>query len=83
MQLGTKRDYKAVEEKLLGFVVVYKLACTELHGSDSLVKCVSGFCVKIRLLMFKMFLLFTSSFLSWIQPKKVEGQTFFGFVLLI
>ena len=90
MQLGTKRDYKAVEEKLLGFVVVYKLACTELHGSDSLVKCVSGFCVKIRLLMeersttlFKMFLLFTSSFLSWIQPKKVKGQTFFGFVLLI
>ena len=49
MQLGTKRNYKVVEEKLLGFVLVYKLACTELHGSDSLVKCVSRFCVKIRL----------------------------------
>ena len=31
----------------------------------------------------KMFLLFSSSFLSRIQPKKVEGQTFLGFVLLI
>ena len=49
MQLGTKRNYKVVEEKLLGFVLVYKLACTELHGSDSFVKCVSRFCVKIRL----------------------------------
>ena len=49
MQLGTKRNYKVVEEKLLGFVLVYKLACTELHGSDSFVKCVSHFCVKIRL----------------------------------
>ena len=39
VQLGTKRNYKAVEEKLLGFVLVYKLACTELHGSDSFVKC--------------------------------------------
>ena len=46
MQLGTKSDYKVVEEKLLGFVLVYKLACTELHGSDSFVKCVSRFCVK-------------------------------------
>ena len=49
MQLGTKRNYKVVEEKLLGFVLVYKLACTELQGSDSFVKCVSRFCVKIRL----------------------------------
>ena len=24
-----------MEEKLLGFVLVYKWACTELHGSDS------------------------------------------------
>ena len=31
----------------------------------------------------KMFLLFISSFLSRIQQKKVEGQTFLGFVLLI
>ena len=32
MQLGTKRNYKVVEEKLLGFVLVYKLlvpSCTE------------------------------------------------------
>ena len=49
MQLGTKRNYKVAEEKLLGFVLAYKLACTELHGSDSFVKCVSRFCVKIRL----------------------------------
>ena len=49
VQLGTKINYKVVEEKLLGFVLVYKLACTELHGSDSFVKCVSRFCVKIRL----------------------------------
>ena len=49
VQLGTKGHYKVVEEKLLGFVLVYKLACSELHGSDSFVKCVSRFCVKIRL----------------------------------
>ena len=36
VQLGTKKNYKVVEEKLLGFVLVHKLACTELHGSDSL-----------------------------------------------
>ena len=42
------RYKKVVEEKLLGFVLVYQLACTELHGSDSFVKCVSRFCVKIR-----------------------------------
>ena len=45
-----KKLYKVVEEKLLGFVLVYKLACAELHGSaDSFVKCVSCFGVKIRL----------------------------------
>ena len=41
MQLGTKMNYKVVEEKLLGFDLVYKLACTELPGSDSFVKFVS------------------------------------------
>ena len=87
VQLGTKRNYKVVEEKLLGFVLVYKLACTELYGSDSFVKCVSRSCVKIRLvnltfdnvrllieeritMVSKMFLLFSSSFLSRIQQKK-------------
>ena len=45
VQLGTKRNHKVVEEKLLGFVLVYKLSCTELHGSDSFDKCVSRFCV--------------------------------------
>ena len=49
VQLGTKRNYTVEKEKLLGFVLVYKLACTELHGSDSFVKCVSRFFVKIRL----------------------------------
>ena len=49
LSLRTKGNYKVVEEKLLGFVLVYKLACTELHGSDSFVKCVSRFCVNIRL----------------------------------
>ena len=102
MQLGTKRNYKVVEERLLGFVLVYELVCTELYGSDSFVKCVSRFCFSIptlivnlifdniRLLieelltmLSKMFLLFSSSFLSRIQQKKVEGQTILGFVLLI
>ena len=46
MQLGTKRNYKVVQENSLGFVLVYKLACTELHGSDSFIECVSRFCVK-------------------------------------
>ena len=27
----------AVEEKFLGFVLAYELACTELHGSGSFV----------------------------------------------
>ena len=38
VQLGTTRNYIAVEEKFLGFVLVYELACTELHGSGSFVK---------------------------------------------
>ena len=44
MQLGTSRNYIAVEEKFLGFVLVYELACTELHGSGSFVKRVDPFC---------------------------------------
>ena len=44
MQLGTTRNYIAVEEKFLGFVLVYELACTELHGSGSFVKRVDPFC---------------------------------------
>ena len=43
-QLGTTRNYIAVEEKFLGFVLVYELACTELHGSGSFVKRVDPFC---------------------------------------
>ena len=97
MQLGTKRNYKVVDEKLLGFVLVNELACTELHGSDSFIKCVSRFCVKnstlivnptfdgIRLLieehittLTKMFLLFSSSFLSRIQQKESRGTDIFG-----
>ena len=38
VQLGTTRNYIAVEEKILGFVLVYELAFTELHGSGSFVK---------------------------------------------
>ena len=38
VQLGTTRNYIAVEEKSLGFVLVYELTCTELHGSGSFVK---------------------------------------------
>ena len=30
VQLGTTRNYIAVEEKLWGFVLVYELACTKL-----------------------------------------------------
>lgn len=44
MQLGAKRKYIAVEEKFLGFVLVYELACTELHGSGSFVKRADPFC---------------------------------------
>ena len=43
--LGTKRNYKAVEEKLLAFVLVNKLNYTEWHGSDSFVERVFRFCV--------------------------------------
>ena len=46
---GTTGNCKGVKEKLFSFVLVYKLACTEWLGSDSFVKCVSRFCVKIRL----------------------------------
>ena len=31
VQLGTTRNYITVEEKFLDFVLVYELACTELH----------------------------------------------------
>ena len=34
----------AVEEKFLGFVLVYELACTELQGSGGFVKRVDPFC---------------------------------------
>ena len=44
VQLGATRNYIAVEEKFLGFVLVYELACTELHGSGSFVKRVDPFC---------------------------------------
>ena len=44
VQLGTTRNYIAVEEKFLCFVFVYELACTELHGSDSFVKRIDPFC---------------------------------------
>ena len=44
VQLGTTRNYIAVEEKFLGFVLVYELACTELHGSGSFVKRRDPFC---------------------------------------
>ena len=37
VQLGTTRNYIEVEEKFLGFVLVYALACTEWHGSGSFV----------------------------------------------
>ena len=44
VKLGTTRNYIAVEEKFLGFVLVYELVCTELHGSGSFVKRVDPFC---------------------------------------
>ena len=37
VHIGTTGNCKEVKEKLLGFVLVYKLACTELYGSDSFV----------------------------------------------
>ena len=48
VQLGTTRNYIAVEEKSLGFVLVYELVCTELHGSGSFVKRVDPFCALNR-----------------------------------
>ena len=44
VQLGTTRNYIAVEEKFLGFVLVYELACTELNGNGSFVKRIEPFC---------------------------------------
>ena len=44
VQLGTTRNYIAVEEKFLGFVLVYELACIELHRSGSFVKRIDPFC---------------------------------------
>ena len=44
VQLGTTRNDIAVEEKFLGFVLVYEVACTELHGSGSFVKRVDPSC---------------------------------------
>ena len=83
MQLGTKRNYKVVEEKLLGFVLVYKYklvpSCTEatvlLNVYPVFVSKFDFDCESnIRLLieerittLSKMFLLFRSSFLSRIQ----------------
>ena len=92
MQLGTKRNYKEVEEKLLGFVLVYKFACTDrvarkrqfCQNSTLIVNLTFDNSKSERITMLsKMFSLFRSSFLSRIQLKKVEGQTFLGFVLLI
>ena len=103
MQLGTKRNCKAVEEKLLGFVLGYKLAFSELHGSEGFVKCVSRFCVKIRLCesnirqhstadrrAYLLIQRYPKCFCCLVQvsyhgfnQKKVEEQTFLGFVLLV
>ena len=44
VQLGTTRNYIAVEEKFLGFALVYELPCTELHESGSFLKRVDPFC---------------------------------------
>ena len=44
VQLGTTRNYIAVAEKFLDFVLVYELACTELHGSGSFVKRIDPSC---------------------------------------
>ena len=99
MQLGTKRNYKVVEEKLLGFVLVYKYklvpSCTEATVLLNVYPVfVSKLIVNLTFdniplmieeritTLSKMFWLFISSFLSRIQQRKVEGQTFLGFVLL-
>ena len=47
-QLGTTRNYMAVEEKFLGFVLVYELACTELHGSSGFVRRIDPSCALNR-----------------------------------
>ena len=44
VQLGTTRNYTAVDEKFLGFVLVYELACAKLHESGSFVKRIDPFC---------------------------------------
>ena len=44
VQLGITRNYIAVEEKFLGFVLVYELACAEFHGSGSFVRRIDPFC---------------------------------------
>ena len=49
VQLGTTRNDIAVEEKFLGFVLVYELACTELHESGSFVKRGDPFCAINRM----------------------------------
>ena len=48
VQLGTTRNYIAVKEEFLGFVLVYELVCTEMHGSGSFVKRVDPFCAVNR-----------------------------------
>ena len=53
VHIGTTGNCKIVKEKLLGFVMVYKLACTEVHGSDSCIKHVDRFCTKYRLASLK------------------------------
>ena len=98
VQLGTKRNYKVVEENywvLFWYINKLVLRCTEatvlLNVYPVFVSKFDFDCESnIRLLieerittLSKMFLLFSSSFLSRIQSKKVEGQTFLGFVLLI
>ena len=79
MPLGTKRNYKVVGKKLLGFVLVYKLTCTVWHGSDSFVKCVTRFCVKIRLLIASSFWrcwLYINGSLKYTVIEKVSDEAF-------
>ena len=52
LQLGTTRNYIAVAEKFLGFVLVYELACTELQGSGSFVKRIDPFVLQIDTIVF-------------------------------
>ena len=53
VHIGTTGNCKIVKEKLLGFVMVYKLACTEVHGSNSCIKRVDRFCTKYQLASLK------------------------------